>query len=172
MRIVPGSPNRNADQRQGQSQAGRTSSLSNSYFCSVVTPTNLPNIYLVLIGVGGIVVAIGTLRLLESQNAATEKAAEAALKNAEAVIKSERPWILFNEIGGINLEPAGTRQNKPTIVFIQFINYGRTVAQMTAWKFGLYITDTGKVPPPTVFDTSGINFKPNVIPQNGDVPHI
>jgi hypothetical protein len=49
---------------------------------------------LAAIAIGGIRIGIKTLRKIERQTAATEKAAEAALLNAQAVINSERAWIV------------------------------------------------------------------------------
>jgi len=65
-----------------------------SYFCRLFSPENLPNIALVLVGIIGILVAIRTLDDLKTQTAIAGKAANAALRNAEAVINAERPWII------------------------------------------------------------------------------
>jgi hypothetical protein len=53
---------------------------SASYLCSLISPSNLPTDYLVIVGIGGIFVAISTLK--------------SALLNAHALINSERAWIM------------------------------------------------------------------------------
>jgi hypothetical protein len=125
------------------------------------------------------ILAVPSLFLLWGQTYANEQAAkaakasaDAALLNAQAVIKSERPWMLFTEIAGMNLEPIEAQQNRPTMVGLNFRNSGKTVARITAWKFGLFITGVDAVPPPSVFDTSGIPFKPTVIPMEVPLPYL
>jgi len=88
MLIIPGSPNGNTNQELAQDQESGSETHANSYFCRVATPTNLPTIYLVLIGFGGIAVAIGTLKILEAQTRATEIAAEATQASAKATADS------------------------------------------------------------------------------------
>jgi len=45
---------------------------SNDYLCRMFIPANIPNVFLVLIGFGGIIVAIGTLDIIERQTKAIE----------------------------------------------------------------------------------------------------
>jgi hypothetical protein len=127
-----------------------------------------------LVGATWALVIMGALQIvfLWRTVAATRDNAKAALKNAETIIKSERPWMLFTEIAGVNLEPIEAQQNRPTAVGLNFANSGKTVARITAWKFGLFITGVNQVPPPSVFDTSGVNFKPTVIPRKAPLPHL
>jgi hypothetical protein len=49
---------------------------------------------LIAVGIFGVRAAYKTLKAIEAQNAHIEKSANAALLNAQAVINSERPWII------------------------------------------------------------------------------
>ena len=92
-----------------------------SYFCRLIAPTNLPDDYLAIVGMGGVFIAVFSLSAIRRQNRsihhqaiqvrkqtgiletsakATEVAAEAARDNAktallstEALINSERAWV-------------------------------------------------------------------------------
>jgi hypothetical protein len=150
----------------------KTTANSERYLCRLIGPTNLPNIYLVFVGFGGILAAVWTLKAIRGQTEVAQVAADAAVLNAQAIIKSERPWMLFTEIAGVNLEPIEVQQIHPTVAGLNFENSGKTVAKITAWKFGLFITGLNQVPPPSVFDTSGVNFKPTVIPKDAPLPHM
>ena len=103
-------PDSNGDQEQAQDQAGGACAHANAYLCRVLTTTNLPTIYLVLIGIGGIAVAVGTLQILSRQADTMEEQvrmardnahaardnAKAARLNAQAVINAERAWVVVN----------------------------------------------------------------------------
>lgn len=112
--IAPGK-NGNAEQEQPQNQTRRTSSYANSYFCNVVSPANLPTIYLVLIGFGGIVVAISTLKAIERQADTMEK----ALKVVEAADVG---------IESASLVPVGAI-TPDSHIGLKLKNFGRTRAQ-------------------------------------------
>jgi hypothetical protein len=68
------------------------------------------NIALVLVGAGGIWVAVCTLKKIERQTKAGEDAAKAALAQANHTIAAERAWLVveaamgdFRPIAGINM---------------------------------------------------------------------
>lgn len=103
-------------------EANKPTPNSESYLCSVIGPTNLPADYLVIIGIGGVFVAIFTLKsihhqavqvkkqtkhiarqalsmrrqtsILRSSVRAARRGAQAALLNAQAVMNSERAWLI------------------------------------------------------------------------------
>jgi hypothetical protein len=86
------------------------------------------NLVLVLMGYAGIMLAISTLKKIERQTkyaeAAAETAAEcarAALLQAQAIVHSERPWIL------ITVEPSRIKENSFTVMAT---NRGRTPARI------------------------------------------
>jgi hypothetical protein len=67
-----------------------------SYLCKLIAPANLPTDYLVIIGIGGVFVAIFTLESINVSAKAAQDAAEAAKLNAQAVINSERPYLIVS----------------------------------------------------------------------------
>ncbi|MGA8367224.1 MAG: hypothetical protein ACLQMT_09805 [Candidatus Acidiferrales bacterium] len=77
-----------ANQKQSQDQTSRACTHANTYLCRVLTPASLPTIYLVLIGIGGIAVAIGTLEILERQTKAIE----------DTVVLTQRPRIVVRNL--------------------------------------------------------------------------
>lgn len=58
------------------------------------SPSNIPNWALVVVGIWAACVAIGSLDDLKAQTKAAQDSARAAYLNAEALIRSERPWIV------------------------------------------------------------------------------
>ena len=54
------------------------------------------NVALVLVGIGGIKLALNTLKNIERQTKAGEVAAKAALLNAQILANAERPWLLVS----------------------------------------------------------------------------
>jgi hypothetical protein len=88
------------------------------------------NLVLVILGYAGILVAISLLKKIDRQTGYVETAAEAAaasaqaaLMNAQAVIRSERPWILTT------VEPSRSVENSFTVMAT---NRGRTPARIIA----------------------------------------
>ena len=88
--------------------------------------------YVLLAGLGyvGIMLAVSTLRKIERHTyaagiaaEAAAEAAHAALLNAQAIIHSERPWIL------ISVEPSAEKLNSFTVIAT---NRGRTPASIIA----------------------------------------
>jgi hypothetical protein len=88
------------------------------------------NLVLVILGYAGILLAISLLKKIDRQTGYAETAAEAAaasaqaaLLNAQAVMHSERPWIL------ISVEPSRSVENSFTVMAT---NRGRTPARILA----------------------------------------
>jgi hypothetical protein len=105
------------------------------------------NLVLVILGYAGIMMALSLLRKIDRQTGYAEAAAEAAassahaaLLNAQAVIHSERPWIL------ISVEPSRSIENSFTVVAT---NRGRTPARIVATAEGTRITIDEKRLPKT-----------------------
>jgi hypothetical protein len=81
-------------------QADESTTHSESYFCRLIAPANLPADYLVIMGVGGVLAALATLdiisrqaRSMRYQTTHLKNAAESARDSAKALIASERAWI-------------------------------------------------------------------------------
>jgi len=91
---------------------------------------------LILVGIAGICVALKTLEavkrqademldqaaLMKEQTAVAEKAANAALLNAQAVINAERPWLL--------IVPKRSGEDKSIGVTFKAVNRGRSPAEV------------------------------------------
>jgi len=87
------------------------------------------NLVLVILGYVGIMLAISLLRKIDRQTGYVETAAEAAaaaaqaaLLNAQSIIRAERPWVL------IGVEPSGSKENSFAVMAT---NRGRTPARIT-----------------------------------------
>jgi hypothetical protein len=89
----------------------------------------ISSIVLAVVGLIGIVVAICTLAVIRRQTDATEKAANAAELNAQALISSERAWVLV-EIG--TLPDFKPDPNRVQILWIMptITNGGKTTARI------------------------------------------
>jgi hypothetical protein len=88
------------------------------------------NLVLVIVGYVGIMLALSTLKKIERHTRfagtaaqAAADSAQAALLNAQAIINSERPWLL------ISVEPSLSVENGFTVMAT---NRGRTPAMITA----------------------------------------
>jgi hypothetical protein len=109
------------------------------------------NLVLVVLGYAGIMLAYSLLKKIERQTAYAESAAnaaaasaQAALLNAQAVVHSERPWIL------ITVEPSRSTENSFTIMAT---NRGRTPARITATaEQAMIAVDERYLPIPPEYD--------------------
>jgi hypothetical protein len=104
----PANPNA-IEQQTAAAQENRAKEHPQSYLHRLFAPENLPNIALFFGGIGGIIVAICTLKIIERQTNATEDAAKAAKASAEVAdwtlketqkqfFISHRPWCAFAEL--------------------------------------------------------------------------
>jgi hypothetical protein len=126
------------------------------------------NLGLLLIGAVAAFIGIATLKTLTRQTEANVAAANAAYLNAQAVMKSQRAWILVEDIEREYLVPfegQDIQQIQPSYVPFTFRNYGETIGRVIAWKFGLYITDIVDEPPAEAYDLTGLVFNPYIIPK-------
>jgi len=88
------------------------------------------NIVLVILGYAGILLALSTLKKIERQTSSAEAAASAAVEsahaaflNAQAIIDSQRPWLLISAEPSLNIENSFN---------IMATNRGRTPATIIA----------------------------------------
>jgi hypothetical protein len=105
---------------------------SKNYLARLFSLENLPNIALVIVGIAGIVVAICTLKDIQKQTINTGTAAKAALLNAEALIHSERPWIMI-QIQEALVEKGDGVFDMRSFQFTIF-NYGKSPAHVVSCK--------------------------------------
>jgi hypothetical protein len=92
--------------------------------------TWIANLALAFVGYAGIMLAVSTLRKIERQTKCAEAAAaaaadsaQAALLHAQAMVRSERPWIM------ITVEPSPGMENSSTVVAT---NRGKSPARIAA----------------------------------------
>ncbi len=96
---------------------------------------------LVLVTVGGIWIALGTLRDLKKQTQLAEdaaqaanKSADAALKSAQVLIESERAWVMVDVFpSSYGVQKSTTPSNQYTLLsaVVVCINRGETIAWVT-----------------------------------------
>ncbi|MGB8535583.1 MAG: hypothetical protein WCD57_04150, partial [Acidobacteriaceae bacterium] len=127
------------------------------YFCTLISANNLPSLGLVAVGIGGIVVAVLTLKTIQRQTAATEKAAEASLEQANHLVASERAYVLI-ETGEITDEfssdesAVGAMDLRPVIR-----NFGKTPARIVGFSINRSdISRRDQLPPEPTYRESPI----------------
>jgi hypothetical protein len=81
----PPAINGEKEQFKSENQKGNGCYDANNFLCSVVTPANLPSLLLIVIGIGGIIVGVLTLDVLNEQTGATREAAKAAADSVTAI---------------------------------------------------------------------------------------
>jgi hypothetical protein len=103
--------------------------------------------------------------IMERQTAATETTANAANLNAEALINSERPWILVENFQLFELVPM---ENQIPVRFAFDIqNYGRTPARITKYRARLHINESTEMPPdPNVYALFDSDIPQRIVPVN------
>ena len=116
-------------------------------------------IVLAIVGWGGILLALSLLKKIDRQTGYAETAAEAAavsaqaaLLNAQALIHSERPWVLMT------VEPSRSAENSFTVMAT---NRGRTPARIVATTNGNKIA----------IDEKHLPKIPEYKEQKTDTPH-
>ncbi len=110
-----------------------------------------------------------------------EKAANAALLNAQALVHTERPWLLLrlvptgpdiDEVEFYESEtPVGERTKHTTCTF-HLMNYGRTPAIVTAQKWELKMGKTPDAPVDLEFFNTPTPITPYIFPQGVSQPQI
>jgi hypothetical protein len=110
------------DKQSTRQEANKPPSTSENYLCSLIVPANLPTIYLVLIGIGGVFVAIGTLTTIEKQS-------EAAVKSVELVKAKERARLAIDFKPFVWENKVSTNSTTRVIQFVISI-YGATAARI------------------------------------------
>jgi hypothetical protein len=92
-----------------------------SYLHELLLPANALTLALVIVGIGGIVIAVRTLIAIERQTKAAEDAAETALLSAKALADAERPWL------AVDVAPI---EGLPYAFQFSVKNLGRTPAKL------------------------------------------
>jgi hypothetical protein len=129
-----------------------------SYLCRLLSPENLPNVGLFFAGVAGIIVAICTLKVIERQTKATES-------SVEALIRSERPWLLLAKNTTVPVDPPNN--DWKFNVFVK--NVGRTPAKIIALRVECLVGKSRTELPDAQFFTSDGVFQPFTMPQSDGI---
>jgi len=115
------------NQQTAQGKRDDTDNQPDTYLHHLILPETLASIGLLIVGIIGTYIALGTLKNIERQTKSGETAANAAFQNAQAVINAERPWLLVvikpmkGPMGGFN---------------VHVRNKGRSPAMITAAYIG------------------------------------
>jgi hypothetical protein len=110
---------------------------------------------ILLVTAGGVWVGLGTLKTIERQTKAAQDAANAAFLNAQAVIHSERPWILVPVKEGMpDIEPPvlverapGTLSASYSKCIMKLQNFGTSPARITYLKVFLTTVSDERICP-------------------------
>jgi hypothetical protein len=170
------------NQQTPTQQENRAADRPQGYFRRLFSAENLPNIGLFFVGVIGTVVAICTLIDIQKQTHNTRVIADAALLNAKAIIKSERPWITgsvgddaFRLFGNPTLVPrfwmaiqnSGRTPGKLVRVLMKFEKRS-SLDDLRGIEHDLFITDISPMPYVLIVPNS-IPFKV-ALPIAGEKP--
>ncbi len=120
-----------------------------NYLVRLFSAENLPNILLVVVGVGGILVAVRTLSKIERQIRVAEK-------GTQAMIRSERAWIV------VSIESP-----EPNKFDFRATNVGKTPARIKSiWSapVSFYRDEQMKIPPDEQTGESQMNTPPCLLP--------
>jgi len=156
-----------------------------SYISRLLSPENLPNIALVVVGILGIITAVCTLIIIKKQTEAAVKAANAALMSAQVVINAERAWIVvemhpvyrrdehgywFSE-DGVQLTTKEILAGEHLAYSLRIRNVGRTPAQILSYQFVYSCLPEGfkDIPPHSDGDISQTGVFNHLLP-NGSGP--
>jgi hypothetical protein len=158
------------------------------------SPPTWSNWALVLVGIGGVIAALVTLCIIKQQTRhiarqaqsmryqtthlrnsviQARRGAKAALLNAQAVLNSERPWILiptkseFSEIEQPLLFPKLPGEFRISYCNVWIKNFGRTPAEIIEQKIRLAIgEELQAIPDPAIYESKeatqeNYSFPPN-----------
>jgi hypothetical protein len=115
-------------------------------------------------------------RLMGGSLRATEKAADAALLNAQAVMNAERAWMVVKGVDGRPLNTNSETGLQTALLSIAFENRGRSPAFLLEYAWKLDSLPVGEslpaVPPPTsAYYVSGSTEDPDGFPLAPDAPY-
>ena len=147
---TPIAPTRPSPDPEQTSPNGKAKEAS---WCKQLFAPVLSNWPLIAVAIWGILVARSTLHAIKWQAQETanatqamrdslplqKSAADAALKNAQAVINAERPWVVITPVSPLS----------GNVYSFQAANYGRTPAEIISSdaQFDIVVNDDDTVPP-------------------------
>jgi hypothetical protein len=182
----PATPPATGQTSQQESSGTRGSaSPKASKWREAFAPPTWSNWALIVVGFGGIVVAVWTLRRIERQTKAAEQAAQVARSNVDAFLVDNRPWLLIEhgQIGeqvGVKIQkpfiepvgtmPPGEERFSHCVFFIK--NYGKTPAKVLTMVAELRIGESSSEPPSGEIREIGERYNPHVFPQGESLAQV
>jgi len=166
--ILQESPQPN-DEREKQS----------SYWNKIASPEILPIWIASLIAIVGTGVAVGTLIAIRDEATKIKEVANAATRNAEALMLGDRAWLLMKKTLTQDVvqdpellapEEVSARGQIPHCIFT-IKNYGKTPARMIAWRYELQVGNgASTIPDLSIFDMSKLPiYTPDMVPQSASI---
>jgi hypothetical protein len=140
-------------------------------------PTTWSNWLLGIVGTTGVVIGMRTLRALVRQTQANELSAQAAKTSADALINSERAWVMVEikrrpgEMFVADIDSVeGGQQRKSTGAIVTCVcsNQGKTPARVSEKRICLFVTNIMKPLPKTPnLDIEVVDAEPHYL-QSGE----
>ncbi|MGB6877265.1 MAG: hypothetical protein WBD87_14660 [Candidatus Acidiferrales bacterium] len=100
---------------------------SDSYLCKLISPTNLPTDYLVIIGIAGVFAAVFTLKSIHHQAVQMRKQTKISKQNIELFISKERARLAVN-FKPLNLQDKAVPGSDARSIEFTVSIYGSTAA--------------------------------------------
>jgi len=135
-------------EQESPQQTNNPAADSESYLCRLIAPANLPNIYLVLVGIGGIFAAIGTLDILKRQTNAIERQTK-AVEDSIALQKTlKRQWL---NLENWRIMGEKTQTGEHTLISLMFNVINSTDMELKLKCVELFLLDGNQFLTPNVF---------------------
>ena len=149
------------------------------YWDKVISPEILPIWIASLVAIVGTIVAVCTLLAIKREAIEIQDVAKAATKNADALMLSDRAWLLMERTltqdqvkdpALLTVEEMASSQQSSHCIFT-LKNYGKTPGKMIAWKYELQVgSNPGTIPDTSVYDMSNLPvLTHDIIPQGASV---
>jgi hypothetical protein len=150
-----------------------------SYWDKVISPDIFPIWIASLIAIVGAGIAIGTLIAIRDEATKIKEVANAATRNAEALMLGDRAWLLMKKTLTqdviddpvlLTVEEMAVRQQSSHCLFT-LRNYGKTPGRMIGWRYELQIGNSPSIAPnPDIYEMSKLPiFTPDMVPQGASV---
>jgi hypothetical protein len=175
-----GSSRLTVDQQASEQQAITAACEPSGYFCRLFSAANIPSVLLLFVAIGGVWAAIETLKaisrqadIMDRQTKDTGVAANAAYRNAEAVINAQRPWLFIpmgEEFSKIENPKLPTAENRVAFVSFDLRNFGQSPARVIEQKVRMYVgNNPHSIPDISAYDSQEAVTDNYVIPQDSVV---
>lgn len=126
---------------RAQKIGGTCHDSDGSYPCKLISPTNLPTDYLVIVGIGGVFAAILTLKSIHHQAVQMRKQTKISKQNIELLISKERARLTV-DFKPLNLQDRAVPDTSARLVEFTVSVYGPTAARIldSGVVAGIFVT--------------------------------